>query len=433
MELAHFLPLTVLEEAILHLESGGPWNIQLEVGISGRLDELRLGEAVALACTRHPMARARMAPWEGRDRAYAWEIPEKLDLEPLRVADAADDRALAAIRSELYSPPLSLDTSPPLRAVLVRRASGDDLLLVNLSHVVTDGVGSVRILQSIANAYRGAADPPDPVSLVQARDLDAAVGAQGLGERIERAIENLRRVRDALDAPTRIAVAGGSVRDGFGFATRRLGSEEVGRLLGERPPGATLNDVLLAALHLAIDRWNRDHGQESRRIGLMMPVNGRPADRLWEVAGNFALFVTVSTAPPQRTDLATATAAVAEQTSRLKRAGRTASLFDLLEHAPKLRLDVKRAMPRLLPLTGDRFIDSAVLSNLGRIPEPPSFEEEGDPPEVWFSPPCRMPLGVGVGAATVGGVLHLVVRHRWEQFDTPAAEAFTDLLVDQLS
>jgi NRPS condensation-like uncharacterized protein len=433
MEPAHTLPLTVLEEAILHLETTGPWNIQLEVGASGRLDDMRLGEAVALACIRHPMARARMAPWTAQDRVYNWDIAEKLDYEPLRVADAGDDKVLGAIRSELYSPPIPLDASPPLRAVLVRRHGGD-LLLVNLSHVVTDGVGSVRILQSIARAYHGDADPPDPVSLPEARDLGIAVGARSIGERLERAFENLRRVRDALDAPTRIAVVGGSRRDGFGFVTRRLASDEVGRLLAAKPAGSTLNDALLAALHLAIDRWNREHGEESGRIGLMMPVNGRPADRLWEVVSNFAFFVTVSTAASQRKDLASTTSAVAEQTSRLKRSGATASLFDLLEHAPKLRVDVKRAMPMLLPLTGDRFIDSAVLSNLGRIPSPPSFEEdEAEPPELWFSPPCRMPLGVGVGAATVGGVLHLVVRHRWEQFDTPAAEAFADLLVSQLT
>jgi hypothetical protein len=44
----------------------------------------------------------------------------------------------------------------------------------------------------------------------------------------------------------------------------------------------------------------------------------------------------------------------------------------------------------LLELTGDRFIGTAVLSNLGRLAETPSFAAGGGPPpqlwSSWFSP-----------------------------------------------
>jgi NRPS condensation-like uncharacterized protein len=103
-------------------------------------------------------------------------------------------------------------------------------------------------------------------------------------------------------------------------------------------------------------------------------------------------------------------------------------LYDLLVSAGKAPLAVKRAVPRLLNLVGDRFVDTAMLSNLGRIPDPPTFATSGSP-ELWFSPPCDPTCSVCLGVATSGARLALVVRYRYEQFDADAAEGFTDLLI----
>jgi NRPS condensation-like uncharacterized protein len=75
-----------------------------------------------------------------------------------------------------------------------------------------------------------------------------------------------------------------------------------------------------------------------------------------------------------------------------------------------------------------------MLSNLGRIPEPPSFEGDPDsgPPELWFSPPCDPACSVSIGVVTSGQRLGLVTRYRDEQFDADAAEEFTDLLIAQV-
>ncbi|HEY2724200.1 MAG TPA: hypothetical protein VGI84_05905, partial [Pseudonocardiaceae bacterium] len=83
---------------------------------------------------------------------------------------------------------------------------------------------------------------------------------------------------------------------------------------------------------------------------------------------------------------------------------------------------------------GDRFIDTAMLSNLGRIPDPPTFGEDSArrPPELWFSPPCDPACSVAIGVATVGDRLNLVTRYRYEQFDPAAAGEFTDLLIAHL-
>jgi NRPS condensation-like uncharacterized protein len=122
---------------------------------------------------------------------------------------------------------------------------------------------------------------------------------------------------------------------------------------------------------------------------------------------------------------------VAQQTDPVRRHNRSYGLHDLLEDVRKAPLAVKRVVPRLLNLVGDRFVDTTMLSNLGRIPDPPTFPTKpgSGPPELWFSPPCDPTCSVCLGVATSGARLALVVRYRYEQFDADAAEEFTDLLI----
>ena len=162
-----------------------------------------------------------------------------------------------------------------------------------------------------------------------------------------------------------------------------------------------------------------------------MPINIRPADRRWEVVSNLTSMVSVSTEPDDRADLASATAAVAEQTVEMRRNNRAYGLYDLLDALKPAPMMVKRAVPRLVHVTGDRFVDTAMLSNLGRLPAPPTF---GPKPasELWFSPPCDPTCTLSVGVATSEQRLSLVARYRYEQFDASAAEDFIDLLMSQL-
>lgn len=429
------MPLTLLDEGLLHLQNvRSQWNVQFELGADHPLDEGRLRRAVLSCWRRHPLARARLAPWKPWDSSYRWHIADELDLDLVRVADCPDDAALDRLRAELYTPPVPLDTAPALRVVLARRPGGD-LVMLCASHLIADGIGVVRLMQTITRSYRDESDPPDPLPLEEARDLDISLAPATRSEKWARRLEGLRRVREALDAPSRIAVAGGSEGDGFGFVRRTLDiGETTTPGLVQRAPGTTINDVLLAGLHLTVQAWNTEHGMPTGRVGVQMPVNVRPADRFWEVVSNLTSMVSVSTAPHDRTDLATATAAVAKQTTPVRRKNRAYGLHDLLSLTRKAPLLLKRAAPRILPYVNDRFVDTAMLSNLGRIPEPPSFDTDpgSQPPELWFSPPCDPTCSVAIGVATSGGRLALVTRYRRDQFDACAAAEFTDLLIAHL-
>lgn len=430
------LPLTLLDEALLHLQDArAQWNVQFELGTDHHMDEAAFRKAVLSCCRRHPLTRARLAPWKRLDSSYQWDIMDELDLDPVQVVDCPDSAALDRIRAELYTPPFELDTSPALRVVLAHRPGGD-LVLLSVSHLIADGVGALCLMQSIARAYRDEPDPPDPLPLAQARDLGSFLAPKTRGEKWSRKLEGFRRVREALDSPSRIAVLGGTDRDGFGFVFRDLGlGATTTPGLMQREPGTTINDVLLAALHLTVDAWNSEYDLPTDRIGVMMPVNIRPPERFWNVVSNITSMVTVSSFPDDRADLASATAAVAEQTKQVRREDRAYGLYDLLNATKKTPIAVKRVAPRLLPHTGDRFVDTAMLSNLGRIPEPPTLgaDPESPPAELWFSPPCDPTCAVAIGIATSGERLTLVTRYRHEQFDATAAGEFTDLLIGQLT
>jgi len=84
-------------------------------------------------------------------------------------------------------------------------------------------------------------------------------------------------------------------------------------------------------------------------------------------------------------------------------------------------------MQDLIPLTGNLVVDTAVLSNLGRIESTPRLGDAGAVTELWFSPPGRMPLGASLGAATLGERLFIAMRYRHALFSPQAAEEFAAL------
>ena len=77
--MARTLPLTWGDEAILHLESASdPWNIQMEIGDTQRIDLAELEAAVHAACMAHPIARSRLVLGAPRDRFDHWEIVDDM-------------------------------------------------------------------------------------------------------------------------------------------------------------------------------------------------------------------------------------------------------------------------------------------------------------------------------------------------------------------
>jgi len=430
------IALNILDELYLHLDRDAePWSVHLEAGVEGRVDADRLADAVLEGARRHPLARARLCPARAIDLGYEWEVAEELSDAPLEVTDCDDDAALAATRERLMSTSPALDEAPPFAMTLADHPGGDAIML-NLNHAAGDGVSAVRLMASILRAYAGEADPQAPVDPLAVRDIGALVDSRSLPARIMRGRTLARQATRVAAPPARIAAEGGDGdRDGYGFEGLRLGPDELQVILDRRTGGATVNDVLLGALALTIHRWNERHGEGDGRIGIMMPVNLRPGEWRTEVFGNFASIVSVDLAADEQADLPTAVAAAAERTRQIKDEGGAGLAVDLLElPTATLPTAVKHRFQDLISLTGSRFVDTTVLSNLGRLNPVPSLGGEAcRVKKVWFSPPGRMPLGASLGAATHDDVLFLCLRYRHALFDAPAAATFAQLLREVLT
>ncbi len=429
------VPFSVIDEAIHLLDVGtAPWSIQLEVRVPGRLDEPRLRAAITEAERHHPMARAAKLPSRLRARLDNWVITREAALDPLRVVDCPDDETLATVREELQGISVPLTESPPLRAVLARQVDGD-LLMLNVNHAAMDGFGALRVLRSIAAAYSGTPDAIPAMDFLEARNLPGQLKAHTFKVRVRRQLELATRLRDLVAPPARVTAEGADDEAGYGFVHSQLNEAQTEALVRARGEGATVNDVLLAALHLAIDNWNAQHGAPCGRIGVLVPANLRPKEWREEMAGNFSLPARIATNRRDRRSPGSTLNAVAAQTRRKKQVGMGTAFIELLGQTRLLPLWAKRLMVLALPLTGNRLVDTAMLSNLGRLDDPPSFgdaEDGGQVEELWFSPPARMPLGLTIGVATVTGRLYVVLRYRYRQFDRAAATRFADVYLDQL-
>jgi NRPS condensation-like uncharacterized protein len=374
------------------------------------------------------MARARQLPASRSERTWWWEIRPDLDVDPLRVLPDVDDASLAALRNELYSRQVPLVEAPPFRLVLARRDDGDTLLL-SANHAAFDGFGCLRLLQSVARHYAGRLDPAPAVGLDEARDVERHLAAPDAPARAKRLRLLGSKALDLVRRPSRLASEGGVDGPGYGLHVLALDEEQTKGLSGG---DATVNDLLVTALVRAVAGWNEEHGQEARRISLLVPVNLRPKAWREDVVTNMVLETRVLAVGASRQSDRDLLAAVAAQSERIKQ-GAGAALVEILGGWRSLPLWTKQPLTALLQLTGNRLVDTALITNLGEMSEPPGFGPDGGGVTgAWFSAPARMPCGLSVGAVSVNGRLHLAFRYRRPLLDDEAARRLADRFVGSL-
>lgn len=388
---------------------GSAWSVQMEAQVSGVLDEARLRRALIAVLGR-----------------------QSFDHDPLWVVCCPDEASLDSARAQLQSHPADMTAWPPLRAGLVRRRGGD-VFMLNVNHAAADGVGTLELMRGIAAAYATGKGPQPPLELPAVGDLPVRPASPPVSVGMAHYRSAVERVRDLLARPAQLAPDGGSPGPAFGFHLVCLSADETRRVVDANRPG-TSRHILLASLHLAIGEWNARHGAPGRRVGVLVPVNLRPLEWPEKRVGNFSVTARVSTSRRHRHGPTPALKAVAAQTTRNQRARTGTALLAALERSSLVPLWSKQSVVVLQPVTQNCLVDTALLANLGWLHEAPSFgDEAGETVDVWFSLPARAPLTLCIGAVTVSGRLHLVVRYPTQVFDSDAASRFTDCLLAEVA
>jgi WS/DGAT/MGAT family acyltransferase len=191
------------------------------------------------------------------------------------------DAALRELVSGLIASPLERDR--PLWAMyLLERPGGGCAVLVRIHHCIVDGISLAQVMLSLTDATPDA--PPDAAiaqdSLVAART--SHVRAYRRGERVRGtaagAAANARALGKLLFTPPDARTA---LRGRLGTSKRVAWTERLDLAAVKataRAQGASVNDVLLAAVSGALHHHLRDRGERPCAIRTLVPFNLRPLD-----------------------------------------------------------------------------------------------------------------------------------------------------------
>jgi hypothetical protein len=276
------LSMTHAERIFLREEPGFPSTIHAEARIPGQVAPRELRDAVGAVLAAHPFARGALAE-QGAD---AWIVPESV---PCPAIETAVEAEADDFRNRLLSEPLRLDRPPLLRVGLVRGRGTSRIILV-VHHAMTDGMGGLCLLRGVLGALRGQPPAVDR-SWLGHREVMTTFGAAP-GESRDRRVHP----RPGVAAPAAHGGEPGAV--GFGFLEHDLGPVSRPSL----PGAGAAHDVLVAGLHLAIERWNRALGARAEDIGVAVPVNLRPISAFLDGVCNCVAVWPVQTTAEQRAD-----------------------------------------------------------------------------------------------------------------------------------
>ncbi|MFD1832035.1 non-ribosomal peptide synthase/polyketide synthase [Streptomyces desertarenae] len=289
------LPLSSAQRRLWFLDDltggGTEYNTGVVVRLAGPLDTAALRRALERLAARHDALRTTFTTVDGQG---VQRVGRDAVL-PLRTADLgalpADRRDEAAERllTEELSRPYDLAEGPLTRALLVRRADGDHLLLLAQHHIVTDGWSVGVLVRDLAALYRDevsgeqGAPPAPPVQYpdfaVWEQRRRFAAGDAGDLAYWKRHLAGLQQLELPTDRPRP------AVRTTAGAAHRhRLPADLVARLrnlAGGR--GTTVFTLFAGAAAVLFSRYS---GQRDVAFGTV--TTGRGHRDLEDVAGFFA-------------------------------------------------------------------------------------------------------------------------------------------------
>jgi amino acid adenylation domain-containing protein len=253
--------------------------------VRGRLDPGALAKAVNDVVRRHETLRTTFGTSNGRPvQRIAAEV--RIDLPVLDLGalpSAARETEARRIAAAEARQPFDLIHGPLLRVALVRLAADDQLVLVTLHHIVSDGWSLDLFVRELAAFYGGAVPPPLPV---QYADYAAWQRRRLAGPALRAEIEHWRQILEGAPAvlelqadhprPPVLTYRGGV--QGFDLpAPLAAGLTAFGRR-----HDATLFMVLLAAFQILLARLT---GREDLVVGT--PVANRDREETEGLIGFF--------------------------------------------------------------------------------------------------------------------------------------------------
>lgn len=148
------VPLSFAQERLWFMEQFAPgtaaYNIPVVRRLRGPLEADALRRALDASVARHETLRSRYPATEDGRPVLAVDPPGPA---ALTVADADDEAHAERLVDEASAVPFDLERGPLLRALLIRLAADDHVLLLVVHHSVSDGWSSEVLLGEILRGY----------------------------------------------------------------------------------------------------------------------------------------------------------------------------------------------------------------------------------------------------------------------------------------
>lgn len=271
------LPLSFSQQRLWFLDQLEPdspfYNIPTALRLSGKLDVDALEKSFAEIIRRHESLRTTFKAVRGIPHQV---ISEDVDLQLEKkdlTASAPEDREAEILRlaKEDAQKPFDLGNGPLLRVMLVKLGDEDNVILLNMHHIISDGWSVGVLIQEVAALYQAFTEnKPSPLTDLPVQYADFAHWQRNWlqGEVMETQLNFWREQLDSrafvLDLPTdrprpAVQTFRGAVK------SKRLPDELLASLKSlSQKEGVSLFMTLLAGFKTLLYRYS---GQEHINVG----------------------------------------------------------------------------------------------------------------------------------------------------------------------
>jgi hypothetical protein len=140
------------------LSPGEPtYNMPLAIWLAGPLDSRALQRAIDALVTRHAVLRTSIVAFDGVPEQVVADtaaVPiERIEL-PAGLDDGERTRQAESIAAGLARQPFDLAAGPLIRAALIAAGPGQHLFVLNMHHVISDGVTMEILIPELSAVYR---------------------------------------------------------------------------------------------------------------------------------------------------------------------------------------------------------------------------------------------------------------------------------------
>ncbi|WP_432339519.1 amino acid adenylation domain-containing protein [Bacillus tequilensis] len=271
------------------LEDGGTgYNMPAVLELEGKLDPERLDRAFKELIKRHESLRTSFEQDEGGEPMQRIHAEVPFALQTADLGEQTEQEAAAA-----FIKPFDLSQAPLFRAQIVKVSDERHLLLVDMHHIISDGVSVNILIREFGELYNNRTLPALPIQY-----KDYAVWQEGFkkGDAYQTQetywLKQLEGELPVLDLPadhTRPPVRS-FAGDKVSFTLDQEAASRLHKLAREN--GSTLYMVLLAAYTALLSRLS---GQEDIIVG--SPIAGRPHKDLEPILGMFVNTLALRTRP----------------------------------------------------------------------------------------------------------------------------------------